>query len=168
MTQKSSTPGNPAADQPASGPPTPTAEPEEGRRRFLKWLGGGFLSLWGIGLLWVVGGFLKPPRAGHSLAERVIRIGPVDSLPVGQAKFVRHGRDPIFVVRTAEDTYVGLSAICTHMHCILAWDGERRVLDCPCHAGSFDVAGNVLAGPPPRPLQRYRVETQLGEIFVHL
>ena len=52
---------------------------------YLAPVGGGFLSLWGFGLLWVVGGFLRPPRVGHSLAERVLRVGTVDSLPVGRA-----------------------------------------------------------------------------------
>jgi cytochrome b6-f complex iron-sulfur subunit len=138
------------------------------RRRILRWLGGGFLSLWGFGFLWVVAAFLKPPRARESLADRIIRVGPLDSLPVGHAQLVRHGREPIYVVRTGEDRLIGLSAICTHLRCVLTWDGDRRLLQCPCHDGAFDLNGNVLKGPPPGPLRRHRVETRLGEIFVHL
>ncbi|TNF81119.1 MAG: Rieske (2Fe-2S) protein [Acidobacteria bacterium] len=138
------------------------------RRKLLTWLTGGFLSLWGLGFAWVVAAFVKPPRSPRSLAERVLKIGPIDSLPIGKAQLVRHGRDPIFVIRTDEETMVGLSGVCSHLHCVLNWDDQQQVLDCPCHEGAFDVNGNVLKGPPPRPLKRFRVETRLGQIYVHL
>ncbi len=146
----------------SGGPPRPP------RRRVLAWLTGGFLSLWGVGLLWVVGAFLKPPRSRRSLTERLIRVGAIDSLPVGGALMVRHGREPLYVVRTGEDAFVGLEGACTHLHCVLRWSEAARELVCPCHEGSFDLNGNVLKGPPPRPLQRYRVETRLGQIYLHL
>ncbi len=150
-----------------------TAAPVEGeasppRRRFLGWLTGAFLSLWGLGFAWVVAAFLRAPRSGGGLAERVLAVGPLAELPVGRARFVRHGREPIWVVRTAEDTLVGLSAVCTHLRCILDWSDEEEMLRCPCHEGAFDLNGNVLRGPPPRPLGRYRVEVQLGQIYVYL
>ena len=138
------------------------------RRKLLKWLTGGFLSLWGLGFAWVIAAFVKPPRSPRSLAERFLKIGAVDSLQVGQAQLVRHGREPIFVIRTDEETLVGLAGVCTHLHCVLNWDDQQQVLDCPCHEGAFDVNGNVLKGPPPRPLKRLRVETRLGQIYLHL
>lgn len=138
------------------------------RRKLLQWLTGGFLSLWGLGFLWVIGAFLKPPRSRGSLAERVLKIGPVDSLPVGQAQLVRHGREPIIVLRPDEETFIGLAGVCTHMRCVLAWDSGQGNLICPCHEGAFDVNGNVISGPAARGLGHYRVETRLGEIYVHL
>jgi len=143
-------------------------EVEPQRRRFITWLSGAFLSLWGIGLLGVVGSFLKLPRSRGSLAERQLKIGAVDSIPVGGAQLVRHGKEPIYVVRVSEESYVGLSAVCTHLHCVLNWDRGRGVLDCPCHNGAFDTNGNVLQGPPPQALRRYRVDAQLGQLYVHL
>ena len=85
------------------GPSTP-------RRQVLAWLARGFLSLWGLGFVWVTGSFIKPPRSRRSLTQRVIELGALDALPVGQAMMVRHGRDPIFVVREDESTLLGLSA----------------------------------------------------------
>jgi len=138
------------------------------RRRVVKWLTGGFLSLWGFGFAWVVAAFLKPLHAQGSLSERIIRVGPVDSLPVGQARLVRRGREPLFVIRTGEESLVGLAGVCTHLHCVLKWDDQQEQLQCPCHEGSFDVNGNVLKGPAARGLRRYRVETRLGEMYLHL
>jgi cytochrome b6-f complex iron-sulfur subunit len=128
----------------------------------------GFLSLWGLGFLWVVTSFLKPPRSRSDIAERVIRAGSVDSIAVGDAKLVQHGSEPIWLVRLDEETFVGLSGVCTHFRCILEWAAEEKSLVCPCHDGAFDLNGNVLKGPPPRALKRYRVRTQLGEIYVHV
>ena len=138
------------------------------RRSILTWLVRGFLSLWGLAFAWVAAAFVRSPRPARSLTERVIKIGTLESLPVGQAKLVQHGREPIWVVRTEETELVALSAVCTHLHCILTWDPDKRILACPCHDGSFDLNGNVLGGPPPRPLHRHRVETQLDQIYVHL
>ena len=138
------------------------------RRRIIKWLTGGFLSLWGFGFAWVIAAFFKPLRSEGGLGERVIRVGPLDSLAVGQARLVRRGSEPLFVIRTGEESLVGLAGVCTHLHCVLQWDGQQEQLQCPCHEGSFDVNGNVLKGPAARGLRRYRVETRLGEIYLHL
>jgi cytochrome b6-f complex iron-sulfur subunit len=138
------------------------------RRRLIKWMTGGFLSLWGFGFAWVIAAFLKPLGSREGLAERVIKVGPLDSLPVGKAQLVRRGREPLFVIRTGEDNLVGLAGVCSHLHCVLQWDEQLEQLQCPCHEGSFDVNGNVLKGPAARGLRRYQVETRLGEIYLHL
>ncbi len=146
----------------ASGP-----QPQE-RRRFLMWLVRGFGSLWALGAAWVAAAFIQPPKDGRGLGETALDAGPIDSLLVGHGRLVRHGRQPVWVVCTGEDTYVGMSAVCTHLHCVLDWDAEKRVMDCPCHAGSFDLNGNVLSGPAPTPLERYAVETRMGRLVVNL
>jgi len=43
---------------------------------------------------------------------------------------------------------------CTHMGCPYDWHGDEGVFRCPCHGGVFDIDGQVLEGPPPRPLDR--------------
>lgn len=138
------------------------------RRRWLKWLTGGFVSLWGLGFVGVIAAFLKPPRSRESLGERVIKVGPLDSLPVGRAYMVRRGREPVFVIRAGEENLVGLAGVCTHLHCVLHWSEDQKQLKCPCHEGAFDINGNVLKGPAPRALKRHRVETRLGQIYVDL
>lgn len=138
------------------------------RRSLLGWLSRGFLSLWAVGLAWVVVGFLKPPRSRESLGQGVVKVGHETDLLPGQAQLVRHGREPVFVVRTAAGELIGVSAVCTHLHCVLDFDRAQSRLVCPCHEGSFDLSGNVLTGPPPRPLLTYRVETRLGQVYLHL
>jgi hypothetical protein len=38
------------------------------------------------------------------------------------------------------------------MACEVAWNPAERSWDCPCHGGRFGPTGNVLDGPPNRPL----------------
>lgn len=145
------------------------SEPLSGsRRRVMGWMARAILSLWALGGAWIVSAFLKPPRSRRSLAEKVLKVGPVDSIPVGGAQLVRRSNEPVFIVRAAEESWVGLSGVCTHLQCVLRWNEEGRRLDCPCHRASFDLNGNVLQGPAPAALRRFRVETQRGQIHLHV
>jgi Rieske Fe-S protein len=140
------------------------------RRGALRWLARIFLSLWGVGFIAVVLAFLKPPRARADRAggERTLRAGALDTLPVGDGMMVRHGDKPLLVIRPRPDQLVVLSGICTHRRCVLRWDRERLAVVCPCHAGAFDIKGNVVSGPPNEPLAQFRAEVRGGEIYVHL
>jgi len=147
---------------------TPPVESPASRRHFLTWLSRAFLSLWGLGAAGVVAAYLKAPERRERVAERLVRVALLDELRIGEALLVRHGLTPFYVVRLDAARVVAISAVCTHVRCILGFDRERRGLVCPCHDGRFDLAGNVLSGPPPRPLPTYSVSVRAGEVFVHL
>jgi cytochrome b6-f complex iron-sulfur subunit len=137
-----------------------------GRRTAILWLTRGFLSLWAVGAASLGIGFLKAPSREKRPGEGLVDAGTLSSLAVGGSRFIRHGSRPLFVVRVSETEVVALSAICTHLHCVLKWDDGGGRLLCPCHSGSFDRTGNVLAGPATRPLPQYRVEIRDDAIFV--
>ncbi len=150
-------------------PSRPGPRPADaGRRRFLALLSRVFLSLWGLGGAGVVGAYLRAPERRDRIAERLVRVGLLEDLRIGEGRLVRHGVTPFYVVRLDASRVVALSAVCTHVRCILGFDRERRTLVCPCHDGRFDLAGNVLSGPPPKPVPAYAVSVRAGEVFVHL
>jgi nitrite reductase/ring-hydroxylating ferredoxin subunit len=61
---------------------------------------------------------------------------------------------------------VAYSDVCTHLSCAVLYDGAKRQLHCPCHEGYFDpVTGNVVAGPPTRPLPLIQLAIQDGTIY---
>ena len=66
--------------------------------------------------------------------------------------------------------YRALSATCAHLGCRVKWDTTETKFLCPCHGGVYDRQGNVIAGPPPRGLERFnvRVNPQSGELEVEL
>jgi cytochrome b6-f complex iron-sulfur subunit len=98
----------------------------------------------------------------------MVRCGSLSSLPVGDTRFVRHGPSPFFVVRTSDTEITAVSAICTHLRCVIKWSGETRRFVCPCHAGAFDANGNVLFGPPKAALRQYPAEVRADEIRVRI
>ena len=138
------------------------------RRRFITWLSQAFLALWGLGAAAAVASYLRAPERGGGAAERIVRVGLLEDLAVGEGRLVRHGTRPFYVVRLDAARVIALSAVCTHVRCIIGYDRERRGFVCPCHEGRFDLAGNVLSGPPPKALPTYAVSVRAGEVFVHL
>jgi Rieske Fe-S protein len=70
------------------------------------------------------------------------------------------------VVRTEEGEYRAFSATCTHLNCTVQYRPDLKQIWCACHNGSSDLAGKNVAGPPPRPLETYRVDVAGGEVVV--
>lgn len=152
-----------------SGPDRPAAAPAS-RRQFLTALSRTLLGLWALGGAGVVAAYMRAPERGEGTEQggRLVRIGPLTDLRIGEARLVRHGVQPFFVIRTSETSVTALSAVCTHVRCILNFDRDRRAIVCPCHDGRFDLNGNVLSGPPPRALPTYEVSQRAGEVYVRV
>jgi len=146
----------------------PPGAPSAARRRFLTLLSQAFLALWGLGAAAVLAAYLKAPEKREREAGRLVSAGLLDDYRVGEGRLVRHGVTPFYVVRLDAARVVALAAVCTHVRCILGFDPMRKALVCPCHDGRFDLGGNVISGPPPRPLPSYAVSVRAGEIFVRL
>ena len=79
--------------------------------------------------------------------------GSADQIPRGEARVVRHGIGKTGVYRDEEGGLHGVSLRCTHLGCLLRFNGAERSWDCPCHGSRFDVDGNVLEGPATSPLE---------------
>lgn len=63
----------------------------------------------------------------------------------------------IYIICTAQSTYIALSSVCTHQGCIVNYSTANKQFSCPCHGGLYDSSGKVLSGPPPAPLKQYQV-----------
>jgi Rieske Fe-S protein len=69
------------------------------------------------------------------------------------------------VAHTTQNTFVALSAICTHQDCIINLFGNQSYV-CPCHGSTFGVNGNVLSGPAPAPLHEYPTQFSGGVLTI--
>jgi Rieske Fe-S protein len=74
--------------------------------------------------------------------------------------------DPVIGLRLNDGELVAYSSVCTHLSCAVLWRREERVLECPCHNGIFsERTGRVVAGPPPRPLPKVRLEERSDGVY---
>jgi len=62
--------------------------------------------------------------------------------------------------------YSALSNICTHLGCKVRWIDDDGHFFCPCHNAVFSKEGEVLAGPPPEPLEAITVKVEDDQIYI--
>lgn len=141
---------------PGTAPPDPESTHPVERRGFLNtMLFGAVTLLVGYGA-YAIGRYLWPPtRESAGGGEGQVEAGAAAEFPVGAGKKVMYRGKPVWVIH-APFGFVALSAVCTHLGCIVEYDAEKEIW-CPCHAAFFDLRGNVKSGPAPRPLPSFPV-----------
>lgn len=76
------------------------------------------------------------------------------------------GEDSAILIRTRDGSYHAFGQKCTHLSCPVYYSREHDRLECPCHEGGFNAqTGEVLYGPPPRPLDKVNVEMRNGQLY---
>jgi cytochrome b6-f complex iron-sulfur subunit len=98
--------------------------------------------------------FLLPVE---SLARAKSVTLPKSEVPVNATKDLMIGPTPVIIIN---------AKVCTHLGCLVKYDKERQIFICPCHAGVFDLEGNVISGPPPRPLEKFAVRVDGDNIVI--
>lgn len=129
------------------------------RRQFI------FAGILSVGAAWA-GALVQSllfPRASTATAAPVELA--LAELQVGGARQIQYAGSPALVMRS-QDGVLALSLVCTHLGCKVTWDAGKRQFHCPCHDGRFDEFGDVIAGPPPLPLERLSVRTRGERIII--
>jgi Rieske Fe-S protein len=144
--------------EPRISKPPPSDGHAVSRRRLLSWFLGTSLGGLMVAIVYPVFRFLNPPE------EETAATNETDAGAVGDAEFlekgykiVRFGSEPVIVVRTSETEFRAFSAVCTHLACIVEYSRGRREITCNCHNARFNLQGQVVGGPPPRPLAPFTV-----------
>ncbi len=78
----------------------------------------------------------------------------IEDLKPGEGGVVRHGLMKVAAYRDASGKLTECSAVCTHLGCIVQWNGAERSFDCPCHGSRFTSEGQVITGPAIRDLKQ--------------
>lgn len=124
----------------------------------------------------LIGYFLSP--AWQKKAATTIPVARADRIPVGTPTFVRFEQrvsdawlittasEGVWVVTKDGKNFTVFDPHCTHLRCPYYWNEQKKEFDCPCHSGVFDIDGNVVSGPPPRPLDKLEFTIVNGEIEV--
>lgn len=145
-----------------------TNELPEGRR--------GFLTGAIYAIASVIGGALCAPAAVYLFGRRKssdrsrwVDAGELKQIPVGTPREISFRRnetdgwkihsakETAWIVKEPDGKLVAFSPWCTHLGCAYRWEAARGQFSCPCHGSWFSKNGDVIAGPAPRPLDRYEV-----------
>ena len=135
----------------------------DGRRKFLGVCLAGATVAAAAATAYPVFRYLAP--RGDALGAKKLEFA-ASELPEGEAKFFEYAGASAVLVKTSAGAVVALSAVCTHLGCIVQWEKDKQSFLCPCHAGRYSPDGAVIAGPPPRPLAKIPFTVANGKITV--
>jgi Rieske Fe-S protein len=141
-------------------------EPGPTRRGFINWWLGTTAGAFLAAVAYPLTRYLVPPQAGESAAASVtLAIKPEDVKP-NSGQIFKFGNRPGILVRTPGGELRAFSAVCTHLNCTVQYRADVSHIWCACHNGHFDLNGQNIAGPPPRPLDAFVVNARGAQIVV--
>jgi Rieske Fe-S protein len=135
------------------------------RREFLDYLLGTSIGATLIAIFYPISRFIIPPQTTES-AENSAVAGSVKEMAVNTGKIFKFGNKPGLLVRTSTGELKAFSATCTHLDCIVQYRPDQKQIWCACHNGQYNLSGQNVGGPPPRPLEEFVVNTRGDEIVV--
>ena len=93
-------------------------------------------------------------------------LGKLEDIPFGSVTPYRIDR--LYLVRMEDGGLLALSLKCTHLGCAVGWNKETDEFECPCHASSFNMMGEVISPPAPKPLDIFPLKVEGGLLKVDL
>jgi len=148
------------------------------RRDFLGYATGLIAAFIGFGMSIPAVAYILGPALQRSKEEEWIRLGSSAKVEVGTPTLfkVQIERQTGWIVDTRElsvyvltedgRNYIAMSNICTHLGCRVRWISDQQNFFCPCHNAVFDKDGEVVTGPPPRPLDQYEVKVEDDQLYI--
>jgi Rieske Fe-S protein len=143
----------------------PEIPENQSKRDFLQWiLAGGVTAFLGA-VLYPILAYLNPPKQAEVEVSSV-KAGKLSEMEKESGKIIKFGTKPVILIRTANDEVRAFSATCTHLDCTVQFRKDFGMIWCACHNGKYDLNGRNISGPPPRPLDEFRVVVQGDEILI--
>ncbi len=142
-----------------------TNSDQESKRDFLKYILTGGLFSFAVSVLYPILAYLKPPKQTEVVVSSV-KAGLLKDIEKDSGHIVKFGNKPVILIRTADDKLRAFSATCTHLDCTVQYRKDFGAIWCACHNGKYDLNGRNISGPPPRPLDEYRVVVQGDEVLI--
>lgn len=145
------------------------AEPEpipSTRRRFINaLLGTGFGGLLAA-VFYPVVRYLIPPQSGEPTTSSITLPWKGAEIKANSGRIFKFGNQPGILVKTPGGELRAFTAICTHLNCNVQYREDKQDIWCACHNGVYDLNGKNVSGPPPRPLDPFKVNVRADQIVV--
>ena len=135
-------------------------------------------GLIGVGLAIPAVAYIIGPAMKRDNAQNWIQVGFIAKVELGSPTLVKvkverttgwivdEEEISAYILTENGRDFIVMSNVCTHLGCRVRWIEDQQQFFCPCHNGVFDKTGNVVSGPPPRPLDRYVVKIEGDKLFI--
>jgi cytochrome b6-f complex iron-sulfur subunit len=134
-----------------------SSSPQFSRRSFLNrlWVILGGLALVEVAVLVIA--FFQPRKTREKIgdSEGIVEAGAVDRFALNSVTAFVRGK--FYLARLEDGGFLSLSRKCTHLGCTVPWSAKEMKFVCPCHASVYDIRGEVVSAPAPRPLDLHHV-----------
>lgn len=140
-------------------------EESVGRRAFMTTAFAASTLAAAAGVLYPLLRYLIPAQGAQGGKKETFTV-PASEIHAGEARFFTFKRKPAVLIRKSDTEITAISAVCTHLGCIVKYHEEAGQLVCPCHGARYDFTGRVLGGPAPKALTSYAVRLEGGNIVV--
>jgi Rieske Fe-S protein len=110
--------------------------------------------------------YLVPPRSGEPRVASVAVPWTAGQIGANTGRIFRFGNRPGILIRIPGGDLRAFSAVCTHLGCTVQYRSDRQDIWCACHNGVYDLNGKNVSGPPPRPLEPYKVQVKADDKIV--
>ncbi len=138
---------------------------ETTRRTFINWMLGIGATGWLGSVIFPLIKYIIPPKMPEAKVTSV-KVGNVADFAKGSGTIFKYGTKPGILIRHDNGNFAAFTAICTHLDCTVQYKDDERVIWCACHNGRYDLHGKNISGPPPRPLEEYKLVIKSDEIYV--
>lgn len=135
------------------------------RRKFIDIFLGVSLTGTVVSFLYPVIRYILPSKRLEASVKKVTA-ARVGELAPNSYKIFKFGTTPGILINTIDGELRAFTAVCTHLTCNVLYESDTETILCPCHNGRFDLSGKVISGPPPSPLEAFKVEIIGEEIMV--
>ncbi len=135
--------------------------PDMGRRQFMNLLTFGTITGIAAGALYPVVSYFIPKSAGGAgggltakdkLGNDIVASDFVAAHQPGDRTLAQGLKgDPTYLIITEDKEIAsyGLNAVCTHLGCVVPWNGSENKFICPCHGSQYNSEGKMVRGPAP-------------------
>ena len=124
--------------------------------------------------------YLISPALKIRKIDAWVQLGKLENYPIGVPTLFTFTRTivngwektvnsyGVYVLHKSESEVVVFSNVCTHLACRVSWKEDAQEYICPCHDGRFNINGDVVKAPPPRPLDKYETKIEDGNLSIRL
>jgi cytochrome b6-f complex iron-sulfur subunit len=113
--------------------------------------------------------YLASPEemAMEATAVTEVTLKDAQKLPAGSVLMFKFGTAPALLIHHADDRWVAMTAVCTHLGCTVQYEPQADRIHCACHGGVYNpYTGANVSGPPPKPLKLFKVAVNVTGVEV--